>query len=375
MRDTYGDAVTLTLFGESHGAAIGAVIEGVAAGTPVREDFLAAQMEKRAARTKLSTARREPDKVRFLSGVKDGFATGTAIALTIENTNTRSGDYAKTANLARPGHADFTAQAKYRGFQDARGGGHFSGRLTAPVVAAGAIFLDMLAAKGVCVATHLAQCGGVSDAPFSDDPDELRRQMAALNAAEGPLAVLDAERGEEMRRAIEAAASEGDSVGGVLETVVTGLPAGLGEPFFTSVESKLAALLFSMPAVKGVEFGAGFGFASLRGSEANDAFVPRAGRIATATNRNGGVHGGITNGMPLVMRAAVKPTPSIYKAQNTVDLETGEPAVLRLEGRHDPCILPRARVVQDSLAAFGLVDLCAVALGVRWQEDPIWSTV
>ena len=215
----------------------------------------------------------------------------------------------------------------------------------------------------------------MSDAPFSEDPAELRRQMAALNAAEGPLAVLDAERGEEMRRAIEAAASEGDSVGGVLETVVTGLPAGLGEPFFTSVESKLAALLFSMPAVKGVEFGAGFGFASLRGSEANDAFIPRAGRIATATNRNGGVNGGITNGMPLVMRTAVKPTPSIYKAQNTVDLETGEPAVLRLEGRHDPCILPRARVVQDSLAAFGLVDLCAVALGVRWQEDPIWSTV
>ena len=379
MRDSFGNALSLTLFGESHGAAIGAVIHGVAPGVPVDTAFMAAQMDKRRAKGAISTARREADAVRILSGVQRGFATGTAITLMIENTSTQSEDYAKTQTLLRPGHADFTAQAKYHGFQDARGGGHFSGRLTAPLVAAGSIFTQLLRQKGVTIATHLAQCGGVADAAFSTEPSVLQAQLSALNACD--FAVLDADAGAAMTAAIEAAAAEGDSVGGVLETVILGLPAGLGEPFFTSVESELAALLFSMPAVKGVEFGAGFALAALRGSEANDAFCMAAGtganaarHIATTTNRNGGINGGITNGMPIVLRTAVKPTPSIYKPQNTVDFAAQENAVLQIHGRHDPCIVHRARVVQDSLVAFGIADLCTMAFGTTWQEGAAWTT-
>lgn len=371
MRDTFGNAVTLTLYGESHGAAIGAVLCGVAAGVRVDETFLAAQMDKRRAKGRISTARTEGDAVRILSGVKDGFATGTAIALQIENTNTKSGDYAKTQDLLRPGHADYTAHAKYHGFQDARGGGHFSGRLTAPLVAAGSIFTHLFAEKGVQIATHLARCAGVEDAPFAQDETTLRAQQARLN--EMDFAVLDEAAGARMQAEIESAAAEGDSVGGVLETVITGLPAGFGEPFFTSVESVLAQLLLSMPAVKGIEFGAGFAFADLRGSTANDAFYMEHDVVRTKTNSNGGINGGITNGMPIVVRTVVKPTPSIYKAQDTVDFSAKENAVLQIAGRHDPCILHRARVVQDSLVALGLADVCSMAQGTRWQEGATWN--
>lgn len=375
MRDTFGNAISLTLFGESHGAAIGAVLHGVAAGVPVDEAFLAAQMDKRRAKGAVSTARTEADAVHILSGVKNGFSTGTAIALEILNTNTKSGDYAKTQELLRPGHADFTAHAKYHGFQDARGGGHFSGRLTAPIVAAGSIFTLLLRARGVVIGTHLARCAGVADLPLAQDEAALRAQLTALNEAD--FAVLDSAAAAAMTAAIEAAAAEGDSVGGMLETAVTGLPAGLGEPFFTSVESVLSQLLFSMPAVKGVEFGAGFALADLRGSEANDAFcmAQKASRIVTVTNRNGGINGGITNGMPVVLRTVVKPTPSIYKAQNTVDFSAKQNAVLQIHGRHDPCILHRARVVQDSLVALALADLLTMAYGTAWQQEGFaWTT-
>lgn len=372
MRDSFGNAITLTLFGESHGAAVGAVINGIAPGVAIDTDFMAQQMDKRRAKGKISTARKEADAVQIVSGAQGGFATGTALTLLIANENTKSGDYTKTADLLRPGHADFTAHAKYHGFQDARGGGHFSGRLTAPLVAAGSIFTRLLAKKGVAIATHLAQCANVFDDAFSNDEIILKKQLAALNDAD--FAVLNAEKGAEMTAAIEKAAAEGDSVGGVLETVILGLPAGLGEPFFTSVESELAALLFSMPAVKGVEFGDGFGFAALRGSEANDAFVLKNNKICTATNRNGGINGGITNGMPVVLRTVIKPTPSIYKPQSTVDFAAKQPATLQITGRHDPCIVHRARVVQDSLVAFGLADLCSMAFGTRWQEETAWNT-
>ena len=314
------------------------------------------QMEKRRAKGKISTSRTEADAVRVLSGVYRGAATGTALTLVIENTNTRSGDYTKTEELLRPGHADYTAHMKYGGHQDARGGGHFSGRLTAPVVAAGSIFTKLLQTKGVAIATHLAQCAGIDD---------------ALNAAD--FAVLAPLRARAMTQAIEAAAAEGDSVGGILETVVLGLPAGLGEPFFGSVESTLAALLFSIPAVKGAEFGLGFGFAGLTGSRANDAFRMQGTRVVTATNHNGGVNGGISNSMPLVLRTVVKPTPSIYKVQQTVDFAAKRNATLQISGRHDPCILHRARVVQDSLVAFGLADLCGQHFGTAWQEGTAWN--
>ena len=255
MKNTYGSALALTIFGESHGAAIGAVLDGMAAGVPVDEARVAACMDKRRARGDgLSTARVEADQVQFLSGVVNGHTTGTAIALMIENQNTRSGDYAKTADLLRPGHADYTAYAKYHGFQDARGGGHFSGRVTAALVAGGAIVLDALSRAGIDISTHIARCAGISDTPFAlDDPAALAAQAEALVGKPEGFALLDTTVEEPMKAAIRAAGADGDSVGGILETAILGLPAGLGEPYFDSVESLLAHAAFSIPAVKGIK--------------------------------------------------------------------------------------------------------------------------
>lgn len=363
MKNTFGNAISLTIFGESHGPAVGAVLDGLAAGLPVDEQAIATAMDRRRARGDgLSTARTEADAVEFLSGVYQGHTTGTSIALMIRNLNTRSGDYAKTADLLRPGHADYTAYAKYEGWQDARGGGHFSGRITAASVAAGALCETVLRRLGIRVYTHIAACAGIEDAPLSS--------AAGLVLPEpdpGHFALLDPSREEPMQQAIRAAGSEGDSVGGILETIVTGLPAGIGEPWFDSVESELSHLLFAIPACKGVEFGAGFRFAEMRGSEANDPFTVRDGNVVTATNRNGGINGGITNGMPLVFRTVIKPTPSIYKEQHTVDYIARKAATLQIKGRHDPCIVPRAAVVQNTLTAFGLLDLLTVRYGTLAQ--------
>ena len=364
MKNTFGNAVSMTIFGESHGPAVGAVLDGLAAGLPVDEAAVAAAMDRRRARGDgLSTARTEADKVEFLSGVYRGKTTGTALTLMIRNQNTRSGDYAKTQNLLRPGHADYTAYAKYEGYQDARGGGHFSGRITAASVAAGAVCEGVLQSLGVRVYTHIAACGGVQDAPLSSAAGLLLPEPEP-----GHFALLDPEKEAAMQRAIREAGAQGDSVGGILETVVTGLPAGVGEPWFDSVESELSHLMFSIPACKGVEFGAGFAFADMRGSEANDAFTMQNGVVRTATNRNGGVNGGITNGMPLVFRTAIKPTPSIYKQQHTVDFAAKQDAELQIKGRHDPCIVPRAAVVQNTLTAFGLLDLLTVRYGTLAQK-------
>lgn len=364
MKNTFGNAVALTIFGESHGPAVGAVLDGLAAGLPVDADFLARQMDRRRARGDgLSTARTEPDEVEFLSGVLDGHTTGTPLTLMVRNTNTRSGDYAKTAALLRPGHADYTAFEKYEGYQDARGGGHFSGRITAAAVAAGAICEQALQSMGIRVYTHIAACAGVQDAPLSSAAG-----LVMPEPEPGHFALLDPEKEAPMQAAIRAAGSEGDSVGGILETVVTGMPAGVGEPWFDSVESTLAHLMFAVPAVKGIEFGAGFGFAELRGSQANDAFRMRDGQIRTATNRNGGINGGITNGMPIVLRTVVKPTPSIYRSQDTVDYPARQDAVIQIKGRHDPCIVPRAAVVQNSLTAFGILDLISIRYGTLAQK-------
>lgn len=366
MKNTFGSAVSLTIFGESHGPAVGAVLDGLAAGLPVDEAALAEAMDRRRARGDgLSTARTEPDTVRFLSGVKDGFTTGTAITLVIENTNTRSGDYAKTADLLRPGHADYTAYAKYEGYQDARGGGHFSGRITAAAVAAGVLCEQVLNGLGIRLYTHIAECAGVADAPLSDTMD------VAPPLAPGHFALIDPAKEEPMQAAIRKAGSEGDSVGGILETIITGLPAGVGEPWFDSVESELAHLMFAIPACKGVEFGLGFAFADLRGSEANDAFTMQSGAVKTATNHNGGVNGGIANGMPVVFRTVLKPTPSIYKEQQTVDYIAKQDAALQIKGRHDPCIVPRAAVVQNTLAAFGVLDLLTVRYGTLAQKHGV----
>lgn len=357
MKNSFGQSVTVTLFGESHGPAVGAIIDGLAPGIPVDRDFIASQLTKRRPSGKISTGRVEEDNFEILSGVYNGFTTGTPIAITIPNQNVKSGDYSDVSRLARPGHADYTAHLKYHGFEDFRGGGHFSGRLTAALVAAGAIAVSALEQKGIKIGTHIKSCAGISDRAFADLPADID----TLNAMN--FAVLDGDIAEAMRERIEAAASDGDSVGGVLETAVIGFPAGVGEPFFDSVESNLSHALFSIPAVKGVQFGDGFALSDMRGSIANDQFEIKDGKVVTKTNHNGGINGGITNGMPIVFSIAIKPTPSIFKTQSTIDYLKLENAELSLKGRHDPAIIHRARVVADSITALALCDMLAMRYG------------
>ncbi len=350
MKNTFGSALTVTLFGESHGEAIGAVLDGLAPGIPIDEGHIAARLARRRPKDDLSTGRREPDEFRILSGAWQGHTTGTPLTILIPNTRQHSADYASEGFLPRPGHADYAGYCKYHGYEDRRGGGHFSGRLTAALVAAAAIIEPALSHAGICIGTRISQVAGVEDTcPLT--PDDLPR----LTQMDFP--VLDAEAGIRMIKAIRAAAEDGDSVGGILETLVSGLPVGLGEPWFDTVEGELSKLLFSVPAVKGVEFGDGFGFATLRGSTANDPFVIRDGRVVTLTNRNGGINGGITNGMPLRFRVVVKPTPSIFKPQRTADPITLREETLTLHGRHDPAILHRAAPVVEAVTALGLADL------------------
>lgn len=367
MKNTFGSQICLTIFGESHGPAVGAVLDGLPAGLPVDPAFLAQCMDRRRARGDgLTTARTEADTVHIRSGVYRGHTTGTPITLEIENHNARSEDYASTEQLLRPGHADHTAWEKYHGWQDARGGGHFSGRITAGLTAAGAICLSILEAKGITLATHLYRCAGVDDTPFAaHDPELLCRQVNTVAQRES-FPLIDERAEVPMQDAIRQAGAAGDSVGGILETAVLGLPAGAGEPFFDSVESVLSHLLFSIPAVKAVEFGAGFALADWKGSQSNDAMRWQDGQLTFVTNHSGGVNGGITNGAPLLFRTAVKPTPSISLPQQTVQWPTGGNAELCIHGRHDPCIAPRAAIVQTCAAAVGLCDLLAMQFGPAW---------
>ena len=364
MKNTFGNALSVTIFGESHGAAIGAVIDGLAPGLAVDEDFIRHQLSLRRPAGRISTARREADEFQILSGVYEGRTTGTPLCIVIPNADTKSGDY--QTEIARPGHADYTAKCKYHGYQDARGGGHFSGRVTAALVAAGAILIPALKGKGITIGTHVARCAGVNDAPFAFDESELKAQLLDLN--EIPFAVLDASAGEQMQASIDAARAEGDSVGGVLETAIVGLPAGIGEPWFDSIEGLLSHALFSIPAVKGVEFGDGFALADRKGSEANDAFVVEDGLVSTKTNHNGGINGGIANGMPVVFRCAIKPTPTIAKLQETIDMKNKTNVEYGGRGRHDPCIVHRARVVVDSVAALVVADLLTQRYGTKCWE-------
>lgn len=369
MKSSFGTNFTLTIFGESHGPAVGFVLDGLPAGIWLDLNRIRAELTKRRPAGRISTQRQEADEFRFLSGYYDGHTTGTPLTLMIENKSQHSKDYEKMKDLPRPSHADFTAFAKYGGFQDARGGGHFSGRVTTGLVAAGAIFEQILSDHGIRIGTHIKSCQSICDRDFNWDA--LEDDLAALDSPAFP--VLDAESGARMTKLIEDAASRGDSVGAVLETAISGLPAGIGEPFFHSVESELSALLYSVPAVKGVQFGLGFGFAGLFGSRANDAIEGvENGRLVTRTNHNGGVNGGITNGMPVVFSTAVKPTPSIYQEQDTINLRTNQPEKLVIEGRHDPAIFHRARCVIDAAAAIGLCDLMMGRYGYLWarKEEP-----
>lgn len=360
MKNTFGSSVSLTLFGESHGEAIGAVLDGLAPGIKIDEEYIAKKMQQRMPYGKISTARHEEDKVEIVSGVYNGFTTGTPIALIIKNADMHSKDYSSTRYLARPGHADFTAYCKYHGFEDFRGGGHFSGRITAPVVAAGAILLGALQEKDIYIGTHIKKCAGISDRDF----DDIKSDLIAVD--DKIFSVLDTGKANEMKSAIEKAAENKDSVGGVLETAVFGIPAGVGEPWFDSLESMISHVVFGMPAVKGIEFGSGFEFSDMLGSQANDPFVCENGKISTLTNNNGGINGGISNGMPVIFRTAVKPTPSIFQKQTTVDFIKGENAEIELKGRHDPCIVHRACVVQDSLTALVVADMLALRFGTDY---------
>jgi chorismate synthase len=354
MSSEFGKCLKISVFGQSHGKAVGVTIDGLPAGEAVDLAELQRFLERRApGRNAQSTARLEPDVPVFLSGVENGKTCGAPLCAIIENTDQHSADYAELADLPRPSHADYTAWVKWHGAADMRGGGHFSGRLTAPLCIAGGIAKQILARRGIFVGAHLASVGGEQDVRFPTEPSS----ALFASVADKPFPVLDDGCGERMRAVIAAAAADGDSVGGSIECAAIGLPAGIGEPMFDGVENRLAAALFGIPAVKGVEFGAGFASAALRGSENNDPFRMEDGRVKTASNRAGGILGGITTGMPLTLRVAVKPTPSIARPQQTVSLSRMENAELVIRGRHDPCIAHRAVPVVEAVTAAVLLDM------------------
>ena len=354
MSSEFGKLLKVSVFGQSHGRAIGVVIDGLPAGEAIDLEELQRFLDRRRpGKNGLSTARNEADKPVFLSGLEGGITCGAPLCAVIENADQRSGDYGELADRPRPGHADYTAWAKWGGHADMRGGGHFSGRLTAPLTIAGGIAKQILARRGIYVGAHLYSVGTERDEPFPLYPTP--ELFQAVSEKDFP--VLDDKAGERMRALILEAKNALDSVGGVVECAAAGLPPGLGEPMFDGVENRLAAALFGVPAVKGVEFGDGFAAARARGSQNNDPFVMEDGRIATKTNRAGGILGGITTGMPLVLRTAVKPTPSIGQVQKTVSLSAMENTDLQIHGRHDPCIAHRAVPVVEAVTAAVILDL------------------
>lgn len=357
MKNTFGQSVTVTVFGESHGRGVGAVIDGLAPGIEVSGEEIARQLSRRRPSSPLDTARQEKDPFEILSGVFHGRATGTPLCIFIPNGDARSGDY--TYGPARPSHADYAAHCKYHGFEDYRGGGHFSGRVTAALTAVGGILLPALEKLGVEIGTHILECGGVRDREFEDVAGDVR---ALRNRA---FPVLEEDCAGQMSRRILEAREEQDSVGGVTQTAIAGLMPGLGEPWFDSLESILAHAVFSVGGVKGIEFGAGFAGTKLPGSRFNDPMRMADGRVVTESNHNGGINGGISNGMPVVFQCAVKPTPSISQPQRTVDFLRGEDTELTIRGRHDPAIIRRVCPVLDSVTAIAVAD----ALAQRYGTD------
>ena len=351
MSSTYGENLKLSIFGQSHGAAIGMTLDGIPAGLPVDFEKLQEFLNRRApGRNDWSTARKEADSPEFLSGLVDGFTCGAPIAAVIRNTNAHSGDYSDLKNIPRPGHADYTAHVKYGGFQDAVGGGHFSGRLTAPLCIAGGMCKQWLEEMGIQIGAHILAVGECGDLYF----DPMDPEIESVGA---DFPVLDADAGQAMRDFIAQAHAAGDSVGGIIECAITGLPAGIGEPMFGGIESRIAQIVYGIPAVKGLDFGIGFDCACVPGSQSNDDFAVVDGKIVTQTNNAGGILGGISNGMPIIFTAAIKATPSITCAQQSVDLKTMEEVKLEIKGRHDPCIVPRAVPVVEAAAAIAIYDL------------------
>ncbi|MBO4421772.1 MAG: chorismate synthase [Lachnospiraceae bacterium] len=353
MSSSYGKNIRMTIFGQSHSPAIGMTLEGIPAGKKIDMEKLLAFLSRRApGKNAFSTPRKEADTPEFLCGIKDDVTVGTPITAIIRNTNTRSADYDILKNIPRPGHADYTGYVKYGEDRDYTGGGHFSGRLTAPMCIAGGLILQLLSEKNIRIYSHIRSIGGIDDISEYTEAD-----LKTVKDKEFP--VISDTQGEMMKDLIALRKADGDSVGGIVECVIYGLPAGLGDPMFDGMENKLAQIVFGIPAVKGLEFGNGFEAAKLPGSENNDAFCIRDGKVETVTNNCGGILGGITNGMPLVFRAAFKPTPSIAKEQKSIRLDTKEETTLIVPGRHDPCIVPRAVPVVEAAAAIAVYDVIA----------------
>lgn len=349
MKNILGHNLTVTIFGESHGSHIGAVIDGLTAGIKVDEDFIKECLSKRRPSSALETARIEKDSYQIVGGVFNGFTTGSPLCIIIENSNVKSKDYDLIKDLARPSHADYVANVKYNGFNDYRGGGHFSGRITAAIVASGAILLKALEKLNIKIGCHILKCGNVKDVDFNDINNEIDK----VNQMAFPV-ISDVNK--EMEEEILNAAKENDSIGGIIQTAITGLPVGLGDPMFSSLEGQLSNALFSIGGIKGVEFGLGFDFANKKGSEANDEFKVIDGKVITTTNNNGGINGGISNGMPVMFNVAVRPTPSIYKTQNTINMKDKTNETITIVGRHDPAIIRRINIVIRSICAIVIAD-------------------
>lgn len=353
MASQTGEKLKVSIFGQSHSEAIGVVIDGLPAGFKIDMEKLSVFLSRRAPGSGAhTTSRKEADIPRFISGVVDDVTCGSPVCAIIENTNTRSKDYSNLRETPRPGHADYTAFVKYGTSHDIRGGGHFSGRLTACLCIAGGICLQYLESRGIKIAAHVSEIAGVADKRFNAVAPELDSVML-----DAPIAVLDAAAGERMMEEILAAKAELDSVGGMIECAAVGVPAGIGEPMFDGIENNIAKTVFGIPAVKGIEFGAGFASAGIRGSENNDAFRMDGDKVVTETNNHGGALGGISSGMPIIFRAAIKPTPSIARKQKSIALSKGEKTELQVVGRHDPCIVPRAVPVMEAAMAVAICDM------------------
>ena len=363
MKNTFGNALKVTLFGESHGEMIGTVIDGLTPGIEIDYGFIDSQLERRRSKATVCTQRKEKDEYKIVSGILNGQTTGTPLCIMIPNMDTKSSDYQIFDAVARPGHADYTAHCKYHGYQDHRGGGHFSGRVTVALVAAGAIVQSALAKKGILVGTHIKKCGSVYDRDF----DNYAKDIEYIQSI--PFSILDKDAEKQMMDIMIDAKKQNDSIGGIMETAIIGMPAGVGEPWFDTVESMLSHAMFAIPAIKGVEFGAGFACADMLGSEMNDEVYIEDGKILTRSNNNGGINGGISNGMPIVFRCAIKPASSIPQKQKTVNFKEMTQTEVEIAGRHDSAIIPRACVVTETMSALVIAD----ALLSRYGTDYLFN--
>lgn len=363
MSSIIGNKLKITLFGESHGEAVGVVIDGLPSGFVIDFSYINRQMQRRAPGTgPLSTSRKEEDLYQILSGLFEGKTTGTPLTAVIFNRDKKSSDYSELKNIVRPGHSDYTGYVKYYSYNDYRGGGHFSGRLTAPLLFAGALAMQILESRNIYIGSRIKSIYNICD---QDLESMDRERLMAFKESDFP--VVSEEKGQLMAQAIVKHKEEGNSLGGIVETFILNVPAGYGEPFFDSVESKISHMIFSIPGVKGIEFGAGFNITDLTGREANDEFYMEEGRIRTLTNNNGGILGGISNGMPITFKTAIKPTPSLASPQNTVHVEEMKNTVISIKGRHDPCIVPRALPVIEGACALAILDLIMERDGEKWN--------